>query len=43
MLAAAMTPGTFISEPVLIAAGITIAYGIVFAFLGISYFRWTVN
>jgi ABC-2 type transport system permease protein len=43
MLAAAMTPATFMSEPVLVAAAITAAYGIVFAFFGISYFRWTVN
>lgn len=43
MLAAAMTPATFISEPVLVAAALTAAYGIFFAFIGISYFRWTVN
>ncbi len=43
MIAAAMTPATFISEPVLLAAAITAGYGIVFAFVGISYFRWTVN
>ncbi len=41
MLAAAMTPASFITEPVLLAAALTLGYGVVFAFLGISYFRWT--
>jgi ABC-2 type transport system permease protein len=43
MLAAVMTPASFITEPVLLAAAITLGYGVVFAFLGITYFRWTVN
>lgn len=43
MLAASMTPASFTTEPVLLAVAITFGYGVVFAFLGISYFRWTVN
>jgi ABC-2 type transport system permease protein len=43
MLAAAMVPSSFFTAHVLTAAAITLAYGIVFAFMGIRYFRWAIN
>jgi len=42
MLAAAMTPASFLTEPVLVAAAVTLAYGVFFATLGIRFFRWTI-
>jgi ABC-2 type transport system permease protein len=43
MLAAALAPSTLFTTPVLEAFVITLAYGAVFAFIGISGFRWTVD
>lgn len=41
MLAAALAPSTIFTTPVLEAFVITVAYGVFFAFIGISGFRWT--
>lgn len=43
MLVAAMQPSTIFTTGVLAAAGITILYGVFFAFIGIRWFRWSVN
>ncbi len=43
MLAAALAPSTLFTAPVVEAFFITLAYGIVFAILGISGFRWTAS
>lgn len=41
MLAAALAPSTLFTLPVLEALGITLAYGVFFAAIGIAGFRWT--
>jgi ABC-2 type transport system permease protein len=43
MLVAAMNPASIFTEPVLLAVGITLAYGIFFAVIGIRSFRWALN
>jgi ABC-2 type transport system permease protein len=43
MLAAALAPSTLFTTPVIEAFFITVAYGIFFAVIGISGFRWTSN
>jgi ABC-2 type transport system permease protein len=43
MIVAAMSPSTIFTQPVLLAVGITLAYGVFFAVIGIRSFKWTVN
>lgn len=43
ILAAAMEPATLMHSDVLIALAVTIGYGLVFAAIGIRYFRWSVS
>jgi ABC-2 type transport system permease protein len=43
MLTAALVPSTLFTTPVLEALVITLAYGIFFAVIGISAFRWTAS
>jgi ABC-2 type transport system permease protein len=42
ILAAGMQPSTFLTHDVLLALAITLGYGLIFAFIGIRNFRWTV-
>lgn len=41
LLAAAMAPSTIFTHDVLLALVVTLGYGIVFAAIGIRYFRWS--
>jgi len=41
LLIAAMEPSTIFTQSVLVALAVTLGYGIVFAGIGIRYFKWT--